>query len=87
MHDRQDNLVKVVFTLGTCDNIVDAQVKCFDSEKEMLLAWEKLMYVCDPDIITGYNIINFDFPYILARAKHLNIHNYGRLGRYLCNLS
>ncbi len=45
------------------------------------------MYVCDPDIITGYNIINFDFPYILTRAKHLNIQNYGRLGRYLCNLS
>jgi len=24
---------------------------------------------CDPDIITGYNVVNFDLPYLLDRAK------------------
>ncbi len=27
----------------------------------------------DPDIITGYNIQNFDLPYLLDRAKHLKV--------------
>ena len=27
----------------------------------------------DPDIITGYNIQNFDFPYLLDRAAHLKV--------------
>jgi len=26
MHDSEQNIVKIVFTMGTCDNIVDAQV-------------------------------------------------------------
>jgi DNA polymerase delta subunit 1 len=26
----------------------------------------------DPDVITGYNICNFDLPYVIERAKHLH---------------
>ena len=62
-------------------------MKCFKTEEELLLAWERLVFVCDPDIITGYNIINFDLPYILNRAKHLKMKGFGKLGRYLCNIS
>lgn len=29
------------------------------------------MKVADPDILTGYNIQNFDVPYLLNRAKAL----------------
>ncbi len=42
-------------------------MKCFEDEKEMLKAWERLIQVSDPDIMTGYNIINFDFIYIINR--------------------
>lgn len=35
----------------------------------------------DPDIITGYNIQNFDFAYLLTRAKTLNIATFPYLGR------
>lgn len=28
---------------------------------------------CDPDIITGYNIQNFDMPYLINRATHLKV--------------
>lgn len=31
------------------------------------------MQEVDPDIITGYNIINFDIPYLLNRAKALKV--------------
>lgn len=37
----------------------------------MLLQWEKFVQWTDPDIFLGYNITNFDFPYILNRADHL----------------
>ena len=35
----------------------------------------------DPDFIIGYNIQNFDFPYIINRAKVLKIDGYGSFGR------
>jgi len=33
--------------------------------------------ICDPDIILGYNIINFDLPYIINRANQLKIKGFG----------
>jgi DNA polymerase delta subunit 1 len=37
----------------------------------MLLKWRDFVNACDPDILTGYNIANFDIPYLLNRAKAL----------------
>lgn len=41
----------------------------FDSEKEMLEEFIETINGFDPDIITGYNCNNFDFPYILERMR------------------
>ena len=38
-----------------------------------LQAWSDFVQEVDPDIITGYNIINFDIPYLLNRAKALKV--------------
>jgi len=46
-----------------------------------LKKWADFLREVDPDIITGYNIQNFDFAYLLARAKHLNIPAFSYLGR------
>lgn len=35
----------------------------------------------DPDIITGYNTVNFDVPYLINRAQKLQVNNFGHLGR------
>ena len=35
----------------------------------------------DPDIITGYNIVNFDSPYIINRAEKLKCNDFPFLGR------
>jgi DNA polymerase delta subunit 1 len=35
----------------------------------------------DPDVITGYNIVNFDLPYLLNRATALKIKGFPFLGR------
>ena len=62
-------IVKNVFTLNTCLPIVGAEVICSATEEEMLLKWKAFVLSVDPDILTGYNIANFDIPYLLNRAK------------------
>lgn len=43
--------------------------------------WADFIREVDPDIITGYNICNFDLPYLLNRAKHLKRTHFDFLGR------
>lgn len=64
-------IIKIVFTLNTCLPIVKAVVESSDNEADLLMKWRSFVLATDPDVITGYNIANFDFPYILNRAKAL----------------
>ncbi|XP_011873098.1 PREDICTED: DNA polymerase delta catalytic subunit isoform X1 [Vollenhovia emeryi] len=70
-----------IFTLDTCAPIVGSQVLSFDKESLMLEKWADFVRQSDPDIFTGYNINNFDFPYLINRAQHLNVKNFNFLGR------
>ncbi|GFQ74715.1 DNA polymerase delta catalytic subunit, partial [Trichonephila clavata] len=45
----------------------------YQSEQQMLKEWADFIRAVDPDIVTGYNIQNFDFPYLLNRAAHLKV--------------
>ena len=65
--------VRNVFVLDTCSLIVNTQVLEFDKEEKMLMAWRDFLEKVDPDVIIGYNIANFDFPYLLDRARHLKL--------------
>jgi DNA polymerase elongation subunit (family B) len=38
------------------------------SEQELLKRWLDLLLETDPDLVIGYNIINFDLPYLYDRA-------------------
>jgi DNA polymerase delta subunit 1 len=60
-----------VFTLNGCLPIVGSQVITSDTEEEMLLKWRAFLIQSDPDILTGYNVQNFDIPYLLDRAETL----------------
>lgn len=59
------------------------QVMSFESEADLLKRWTSLVLETDPDIITGYNINNFDLPYLFERAKALRVdadaHQWGRI--------
>ncbi|KAJ6164878.1 DNA polymerase delta catalytic subunit [Penicillium chermesinum] len=63
--------VRNVFCLDTTSLIVNTQILEFEQEDKMLMAWKEFVQKVDPDVIIGYNIANFDFPYLLDRAKHL----------------
>ncbi len=56
-------------------------IKVFPNEEEMLKEFLKIVENYDPDAIVGYNINNFDFPYILTRLRENNLPSF--LGR--CN--
>ncbi len=44
-------------------------VNVYTNEKEMLKGFLKVLDSYDPDILVGYNINNFDFPYLLDRLR------------------
>ncbi|MHA1581669.1 MAG: DNA polymerase domain-containing protein [Candidatus Baldrarchaeia archaeon] len=51
----------------------NSDIECFENEEEMLRGFIDIIEKYDPDIITGFNILNFDFPYVIKRLKSLNI--------------
>ncbi|KZV72219.1 hypothetical protein PENSPDRAFT_751123 [Peniophora sp. CONT] len=63
--------IRNVFTLNTCSHIVGSQVLSFDDEVDMLEKWRAFVQEVDPDVVIGYNIANFDLPYLLDRAHAL----------------
>ncbi|KAM4704499.1 DNA polymerase delta catalytic subunit [Rhinophrynus dorsalis] len=77
----KDPFIRNVFTLGTCASIVGSQVLCFEREDALLKAWAEFVRIIDPDIITGYNIQNFDMPYLINRAQTLKVTTFPFLGR------
>ncbi len=50
-------------------------------------AWRDFVLEVDPDIITGYNIVNFDLPYIINRSAALHMNRYAKFGRILDSVS
>ncbi|ETN42155.1 uncharacterized protein HMPREF1541_04096 [Cyphellophora europaea CBS 101466] len=73
--------IRNVFVLGKCSPIVNTQLyehegDLIQAEKEMLMGWRDFLDKADPDVIIGYNISNFDFPYLLDRAKHLKLQKF-----------
>lgn len=47
----------------------------------MLEAWRDFVEEVDPDVVIGYNIAGFDFPYLMDRAKALKSTKFPFLGR------
>ena len=60
--------------LNTCSDIPmdNSIVETYDSEEEVLLAWQKLVQRENPDIIIGYNIFGFDYEFMFRRAEENN---------------
>jgi len=54
--------------LDTCSDVDGTEIESYETEKEVLLAWTKLIQREDPDIIIGYNIFGFDYDFMFKRA-------------------
>ncbi|KAG7443332.1 ribonuclease H-like protein [Guyanagaster necrorhizus] len=75
----KDPFLRVIFTVGSCDPIEGAYVQSYTSEREMLVAWQEFIHDIDPDVMTGWNILNFDLDYLITRSRQLGFDL--RLGR------
>lgn len=73
--------VRNVFCLDGSSPIVNTQILDFASEDAMLMKWREFVEEVDPDVIIGYNIANFDFPYLIDRARHLKCTKFPYLTR------
>ena len=64
-----------------------SKVFSFEKEAELLQKWRDFVKEVDPDIITGFNIVNFDLPYIIQRAEFLKMNNYPKFSKLRNSLS
>jgi DNA polymerase elongation subunit (family B) len=55
--------------LNTCDPVEGVIIESYATEKEVLLAWTRLMQRENPDIVLGYNIFGFDYLFLFRRAE------------------
>ena len=54
--------------IDICDDLENIEVIRCSTEQELILKWIELINREDPDFITGYNILGFDFHYIHSRV-------------------
>lgn len=79
---RPETRKKWVIVLGPCDDIPGVEVIRVKTEVELVNALSKLVVDLDPEIITGYNILGFDYPYLDARLRR-KLKDWQPMGRLL----
>jgi DNA polymerase elongation subunit (family B) len=59
--------------LNSCEKlaVANSQIETYETEKDVLLAWTKLVQRENPDIIIGYNIFSFDYEFMFRRTQEL----------------
>ena len=67
--------------LGPCDPIPNAQVIVVENERDLLEKWRQFILSSDPDVLLGYNQLNFDLPYMVTRAELHDLTDFCELGR------
>ena len=57
--------------LNSCSDmpIQNSIIESYDTEREVLLAWQDLVQRENPDIVIGYNIFGFDYEFMFRRAE------------------
>ena len=64
---------RYIVNLGQCDPIENCEVVSCETEMELLIKWAEFMKILDPDVITGYNTLGFDYEYLYERARMYGI--------------
>jgi DNA polymerase elongation subunit (family B) len=80
----EDPYMNHCIALNTCSNlpVENSVLESYQTEKEVLLAWQKLIQRENPDIIIGYNIFGFDYMFMFKRAEENNcIEDFLKLSR------
>ena len=73
---------KYVYVLGDSDPVEGAEVVCVNTEIELIKKFSQLIIDLDPEIISGYNIFAYDYPYLENRLK-TKMEDWPSMGRML----
>ena len=83
-HEQYLNNMIVLNSCSDCPDVPNCEIETYDTEKEVLLAWTKMIQREDPDIVIGYNIFGFDYKFMIERAEELKCKSkFLELGRLL----
>lgn len=58
-----------LLSLGNCDEIENVTTLMYKTEKDLILSFSNLIKIKKPNIITGYNILAFDFEFLINRVE------------------
>lgn len=65
---------KYLISLGNPkEEIVGAKILAFSKENDLLMEFRDLVNKMRPNVVIGYNIFNFDIPYLLDRTNYKSI--------------
>jgi DNA polymerase elongation subunit (family B) len=82
--DSVDKYEKYLLTLGQPSQEIvgeDVLIYMYDTESELLEGFTKFIREENPNLIVGYNILGFDIPYMIDRAKfNMCMFNFDQLG-------
>jgi DNA polymerase elongation subunit (family B) len=67
----KDPYMNHCIALDTCSKLPSDNtiIESYNTERDVLLAWQKLIQRENPDIIIGYNIFGFDYQFMFKRAE------------------
>ena len=71
IYRNRDIVRKICYCLTTVSVDVSAEYQKFDTEFELIMKFLEDINSLDPDIITGYNVLSFDFSYIYRRICYM----------------
>lgn len=81
--DKESNMKKYLLSLGDPDNKItgkDITILKFDNEYDLLLGYANFINKYNPNVIVGYNILNFDIPYMIDRSKRAFCFDFNKHG-------
>lgn len=67
-----NNIDKFLHTLGEPSPKTvgeDVEILMYETEHDLLIGYTEFVQEHNPNVIVGYNILNFDIPYMIDRAK------------------
>lgn len=70
---RPEKTADVLLMLYDMPPLEGVDVRLYDTEEDLLMAWGALMRTTQPDIQEGYNNQGFDGPYLVRRAQYLGV--------------
>lgn len=81
-YNRPETRVRYGIIIGPCEQVPlpNTTIISVNSELEMVQAFADIIKLTDPEIVTGYNILGFDYPYLDTRLKR-RLHDWPCMGR------